>query len=72
MRPVGWIGVVLIVLGLVVLAMGGMSYRKESEKVAVGPVSVTAERRGFVPPVVGYVAIAVGAALVFAGRRSKA
>lgn len=72
MRPVGWIGVVLIVLGLVVLAMRGISYTKEREEVAVGPVSVAAEKKGFVPPVVGYVAIAVGVALIFAGRGRKA
>jgi hypothetical protein len=72
MRPVGWIGVVLIVAGVVVLAMRGISYTKERESVSVGPVAVAAEKKGFVPPWVGAVAIAAGVALVFAGRRSGA
>jgi hypothetical protein len=72
MRPLGWIGVILIVAGLVVLALRGVSYTKEREEVALGPVKVAAEKKGFVPPVVGAAAIAVGVALVFAGRRSGA
>ena len=69
MRPLGIFGVVLIVLGAVVLAMGGFGYTKERQEVEVGPLEVAAERRGFVPPAVGIVAIVVGLGLVVAGRR---
>lgn len=69
MRPLGIFGVVLIVLGAVVLAMGGFGYTKEREEVEVGPLEVAAERRGFVPPAAGIVAIVVGLGLVIAGRR---
>jgi uncharacterized membrane protein len=69
MRPLGIIGIVLIVLGAVVLAMRGISYTKERQEVAVGPVEVAAERKGFVPPAAGVVAIIVGLGLVVAGRR---
>ena len=69
MRPLGIFGVVLIVLGAVVLAMGGFGYTKERQEVEVGPLEVAAERRGFVPPAVGIVAIVVGLGLVIAGRR---
>ena len=72
MRPLGWIGVVLIAAGAVVLAMRGLSYTKERQEVNVGPVGVSAERKGFIPPVAGAAAVAVGVILVFAGRKRKA
>ena len=69
MRPLGVIGVVLIVLGAVVLALRGISYTKDREEVQVGPVEIAAEDRGTIPPVAGVVAIAVGLVLVVAGRK---
>jgi hypothetical protein len=69
MRPLGIFGIVLVVLGAVVLAMGGFGYTKEREEVEVGPLEVAAERRGFIPPAAGIVAIVVGLGLVIAGRR---
>ena len=72
MRPLGIIGIVLIVIGAIVLAMRGISYTKERQEVEVGPLEVAAERRGFVPPVAGVVAIVVGLGLVIAGRRRTA
>jgi uncharacterized membrane protein len=69
MRPLGVIGVVLIVLGAVVLALRGISYTKDREEVQVGPVEIAAEDRGTIPPVAGVVAIAVGLVLVMVGRK---
>lgn len=53
MRPLGLVGILLIVCGLVILALRGISYTKEREAVAVGPLEVAAERKGFIPPVAG-------------------
>ncbi len=72
MRPLGWIGVLLIVAGAVVAAMGGIGYTKNRTDVEVGPIKVAAEEKGLVPPLVGYAAIVVGAVLVFAGRKRSA
>ena len=72
MRPIGWIGVLLVVLGVGILAMRGVSYTKDRQEVSVGPMKVAAEQKGFVPPAAGFLAIAVGAALVFVGTRSRA
>jgi hypothetical protein len=69
MRPLGWLGVVLIVLGCIVLVMRGVSYTKDRQEVNVGPISVAAEEKGFVPPAVGFVAIALGVGMVVMGRR---
>jgi len=69
MRPLGWVGVLLIVAGAVIAAMGGLRYTKSRNEVEVGPLKVSAEERGLVPPVAGLAAIAIGAVLVFASRR---
>jgi hypothetical protein len=71
MRPLTLVGIVLLVAGGVVLAMGGFGFTKERNEVDLGPVEVAAERRGFVPPVVGGIAMVVGAVLLFAARRAK-
>lgn len=72
MRPLGWIGVALIAAGAVVLAMRGFSFTKERQSVSVGPVEVAAERKGFVPPLAGAAAVALGVILVFAARKKTA
>lgn len=69
MRPLGIVGILLIVAGAAVLALRGVSYTKERQSVQVGPLGVTAERKGFIPPVMGVVAIVIGGILVFSARR---
>jgi len=69
MRPLGIIGVILIVAGVVVLALRGISYTKDRDSVKVGPLEVSAEQKGFVPPVAGVIAIAAGIVLVAVGRQ---
>jgi hypothetical protein len=71
MRPVGWIGVLLILGGIVVVAMRGIPYTKSRNEVEVGPLKVTAQERGLVTPTVGIIAIVAGVVLVFAGRKSS-
>jgi len=72
MRPLGWIGVLLIVAGIVIVAMRGIPYTKSHNEVEVGPLKVTSQERGMVPPVIGIVAIVIGGVLVFAGRKPVA
>jgi hypothetical protein len=67
------IGVVLIILGALVLGYQGFTYVTRDTIAQVGPVEVTAERERtvWIPPVVGGVAVAAGAAmLLLGGRRS--
>jgi len=72
MRPLGWIGVLLIVAGLIVVAMRGIPYTKSHNEVEVGPLKVTSQERGMVPPIAGIAAIVIGGVLVFAGRKQSA
>jgi hypothetical protein len=71
MKVLGWIGVLLIVGGIIVVAMRGIPYTKSRNEVEVGPLKVTTQERGMVTPVVGVAAIVLGAVLVFAGRKQS-
>jgi hypothetical protein len=72
MRPAGILGVLLIVGGAIVLLLRGVSFTKEREAVRVGPVEVAAERKGFISPLVGGIAVVAGVVLVAASRRRTA
>ena len=69
MRPLGWIGVLLIIAGAIVVAMRGVPYTKSHNEVEVGPLKVTTQERGMVTPIFGVAAIVVGGVLVFAGKK---
>jgi drug/metabolite transporter (DMT)-like permease len=69
MKPLGILGVILVIAGIVILAMRGFSYTKDKDTVSVGPLSVSAEEKGFVSPAVGVVAVVAGLVLVAVGRR---
>jgi drug/metabolite transporter (DMT)-like permease len=71
-RPLSWIGVILIIAGIVVVAMRGIPYTKSRNEVEVGPLKVTSQERGLVTPLVGVAAIVIGGVLVFAGRKPTA
>jgi hypothetical protein len=70
MRPAGLIGILLIVFGAIVLVLRGVSYVKDRDTADLGIAKVTTERRGFVPPWVGGVALVAGVVLLFSGRRT--
>ena len=72
MRPLSWIGVLLVVGGIIIVAMRGIPYTKSRSEVEVGPLKVTAQEKGLVTPAIGVGAIVVGLVLVFAGRKTSA
>ncbi|HLV26897.1 MAG TPA: hypothetical protein VKZ41_11355 [Gemmatimonadales bacterium] len=67
------LGIVLIVLGVIGLVYGGISYTRRSETVSVGPVSATIKERESlpIPPVLGAVALLAGIGLLVVGSRNK-
>jgi hypothetical protein len=71
MKPIGIVGLVLIVLGAVVVALQGVSYVRDRQEVSIGPINIAAEERGFIPPLAGGIAIVAGVALLLVGRRRK-
>jgi len=56
--------VILIVLGIVVLAYSGITYRTRGKPVEIGPLHVETTTSHFIPPVVGAVALVGGILLV--------
>jgi hypothetical protein len=68
MRPLGIIGVILVIFGAVVLAMKGISYTKDRDAVKVAGVEIAKEDKGFVPPYVGLISVVAGIALLAVGR----
>jgi hypothetical protein len=73
MKPVGIIGIVLIVGGLLALAYQGIRYKTRETVVDIGPIHATAEREKTIPlpPIVGIAAVAGGVALLIAGGRKS-
>ena len=69
MRPLGILGVILIIAGVIVLAMKGISYTKDRDSVKIGGIELSKEDRGFVPPVAGVIAVVAGIVLVAAARK---
>jgi len=67
------IGIALIVLGIISLALGGISYTKREKVLDVGPIQATAERQKTIPlpPLLGGLALAGGVALLIAGSRKR-
>jgi hypothetical protein len=67
------IGVLLIVFGIVVLAVGGFSYTKREKILDIGPIQATNEEHKTVPisPIAGMAAVAAGIALVVVDTRRR-
>lgn len=59
-------GIVLIVLGIVALAYGGITWTTKDKVIDAGPIEVTKDKRQtvFFPPVAGVVMLIGGAVLV--------
>ena len=67
------IGIVLIVIGIIALAYGGITYTTKEKVIDIGPIEATAERQKTIPlpPILGGLALAGGVALLIAGSRRK-
>jgi hypothetical protein len=67
-------GVILIVLGIVGFAVGGITFTRERTVAEVGPLEVRTEERETFPiaPVAAGVALAAGMVLVLMGSRRNA
>jgi hypothetical protein len=71
MKPAGIIGIILIVVGVVALALGGISYTKREKVINAGPLQVSADREKTIPlpPILGGICLAGGIVLVIVGSR---
>jgi uncharacterized membrane protein YidH (DUF202 family) len=71
MKPAGIIGIILIVIGIIALAYGGITYTKHEKVLDVGPIQATAEKQNTIPfpPVLGGICFVGGIVLVIVGNR---
>lgn len=67
-------GIILIIVGIIGLVWGGITYTKRRDTLSVGPISATVQQRETFPisPLAGGVALLVGIGLVVAGGRRRA
>lgn len=65
--------IVLIVIGVIALAYGGISYTREEKVLDIGPIEATAKTRETLPlpPILGVAAIAGGVILLIAAGRKR-
>jgi uncharacterized membrane protein HdeD (DUF308 family) len=66
-------GVILIVIGVICLAVGGITYTKREKVLDIGPLQASTERQKTLPlpPLLGAVALAGGVALMIAGSKRR-
>lgn len=67
-------GIVLIIVGLIGLAYGGITYTRRRDTVSIGPITATVNQRETFPisPIAGAVALVAGIGLLMAGSRRRA
>lgn len=67
-------GIILIILGVIGLAYGGITYTRRRDTVSIGPLSATIQQRETLPisPVLGTIAIVAGIGLLVVGSRRRA
>jgi hypothetical protein len=71
MRNMMWVGVLLVVLGIVGLVIQNVQFTETKRVLDVGPLHVNSEEHHNVPipTIAGIVAVLAGLALVIASRR---
>lgn len=73
MRLAVIIGIVLIVLGVIALVVGGITYTTQETVLEVGPLKAEAEKEETIPlpPLLGAIALVGGIVLVVVGVRRR-
>lgn len=73
MKPISWLGILLIVLGALALVYQGINYTRQKQVVDVGSIHLTAETHEHIslPPIVGGLALVGGVVLLVVGAKGK-
>ena len=71
MKPIMWVGILLVVLGALAVAYQGFNYTHQEKILDVGPIHATAEEhdRVSIPPVLGGLALVGGIVLLAVGAK---
>jgi hypothetical protein len=67
------VGLVLVIIGLISLLWGGISWTREKTIVDIGPIEARSQERETIPlpPIVGGLALVAGAVLLVVRERSR-
>jgi uncharacterized membrane protein YidH (DUF202 family) len=67
------VGIILVVIGIVALVWGGISWTREETIVDLGPLEATAETRETIPlpPILGGIALVAGIVLLVVPARRR-
>jgi uncharacterized membrane protein YidH (DUF202 family) len=73
MKPTTVVGIILVIVGIIGFAVGGVSFTHEKKDVDLGPVQVSHQKKSTVPipPVLSTIALVGGIALVIVGARTR-
>ncbi|HEX2442625.1 MAG TPA: hypothetical protein VHJ77_01675 [Vicinamibacterales bacterium] len=73
MKATTIVGIALIVIGIVALALGGITYTDRDKVLDIGPIEATTEERKTIPlpPILGGASLVAGVVLLIAGSRTK-
>ena len=73
MKPMIWIGILLVVVGALVLGYRGIDYTREKNVLDVGSVHLTAEthERLSLPPILGGLVLIGGVVVLVMGASKK-
>lgn len=73
MKPAGIVGILLIAIGIIALAWGGITYTKREKVIDAGPLQLSADKEKTIPfpPVLGGICLVGGIVLVLVGNRSS-
>jgi uncharacterized membrane protein YidH (DUF202 family) len=73
MKAATIVGILLIVLGVVGFAMGGISYTHSKKDVDMGPIQVSHKQTHTIPisPILSTISLVAGVGLVVVGVRAK-
>jgi len=71
MKPATIIGIVLIILGIIGFATGGISFTHQKKDVDIGPVQISHETKDTLPisPILSTIALIAGVGLVVVGAK---
>ena len=71
MKMASIVGILLIVVGVIGLAYGGITYTHREKVIDIGPIQATAEKHDRIPlpPIVGGLSLAAGIVLLVAGAK---
>jgi hypothetical protein len=66
-------GIILIVIGIIALAYGGISWTQQETVADLGPIEIQRADRETIPlpPILGAAALVVGLIVLFAGGRRR-